>query len=125
MILAWAISAGTGVTVLGIIGAVLALILLAGLVAGQFRRGVVSELREALASAQVEIDLANGRADRLEASLKFMEQRIHELEARPDWSQVVALMHSLESNIIAAIKTQAADTSTTAAAIAAALAKPS
>lgn len=85
-------------------GAVLGLILMAGILAGQFRRGVVSELRDALESARTEIELANGRADRLEKQVQFMEQRLHELEARPDWSQVVAVVRESETNIISAVK---------------------
>lgn len=84
--------------------ALLALILVAGVVFGQFRRGVVTELREALETARNEIEIERGRADRLERTVERLEEKVHELEARPDWSQVVNLVHTSEVNIVAAVK---------------------
>jgi len=52
--------------------------------------------------ARVEL-LEEANAD-LKKQLGWMEQRIHELEARPDWTQVVSLMKLSEDNIVAAVK---------------------
>lgn len=46
------------------------LVLAAGLVAGQFRRGVVEELRSSLRTAKDEIDIQRERGDRLDAENK-------------------------------------------------------
>ena len=73
----------TGATFAGI---VLGLSLVAGLLAGQFRRGVVGELRESLTTANTELDIERKRGDRLEALLarttKEFEGRVSSLEAR-------------------------------------------
>lgn len=45
---------------------VLGVILIAGLLAGQFRRGVVEELRATITTANTEIEIERGRSDRLE-----------------------------------------------------------
>ncbi len=56
-------------TVVLVIVGIAGLILLAGLLAGQFRRGVVQELRETLTTAKSEIDIERSRSDRLEKEL--------------------------------------------------------
>ncbi|MFL5736746.1 MAG: hypothetical protein ACJ76P_05345 [Actinomycetota bacterium] len=66
---------------LGAIGAVFALLLVIGAIAGQFRRGVVSELREALATASNEIGVERGRADRLEREAGQLRQELAAIRA--------------------------------------------
>lgn len=54
---------------LGNVVVVAALVLMAGAVAGQFRRGVVSELRASLDTASSEIEIQRQRGDRLELEM--------------------------------------------------------
>ena len=61
---------------LGVLVAVLGLILLAGLVAGQFRRGVVQELRDSLHTANTEIEIERRRSDRLDAESKELRLEV-------------------------------------------------
>lgn len=75
-------------TVLGIVTALAGLVLLAGLLAGQARKGIVQELRESLKTAKDEMDISRGRADRLEDeskrdhdALAAMDIRLSTLEA--------------------------------------------
>ena len=74
-----AISQGvvTGATFAGI---VLGLSLIAGLLAGQFRRGVVGELRESLGTANTELDIERKRGDRLEAKVQSLSDRLTRME---------------------------------------------
>lgn len=68
--------------VIGAITSVFALLLVAGLLAGQFRRGVVQELRDSLETANTEIGIERARADRLERTLQDNNVAIHRLEER-------------------------------------------
>lgn len=61
--------------------AVLGLVLLAGLVAGQFRRGVVDELRQTLITAKSEIDIERSRSDRLEREAAQLRTEVAGLRA--------------------------------------------
>lgn len=70
-----------GLTILGAATAVLAIVLLAGLVAGQFRRGVVDELRATLATAKTEIDVERLRSDRLEREAGALRTQVAGLVA--------------------------------------------
>jgi Skp family chaperone for outer membrane proteins len=63
------------------IGIVIGLVLLAGLVAGQFRRGVVDELRDALQTAKTEIDIERARSDRLEREAQQLRTELAGLRA--------------------------------------------
>jgi hypothetical protein len=63
--------------VLLIVGAILGILMVAGLIAGQARRGVISELRASLATANEQIALERQRGDRLE---RLMEAQRRELE---------------------------------------------
>lgn len=54
------------------VGVVFGLVLGAGLLAGQFRRGVVKELRNALESALTEIKIQRERGDRQDEDLKSL-----------------------------------------------------
>lgn len=76
-----AVSQALGTT-LAVVGGIAGLVLLAGLLAGQFRRGVVQELRDALATAKTEIDIERGRSDRLETELKENREQLGEVEKR-------------------------------------------
>lgn len=67
---------GTITVVLGVIGGTVALVLLAGLVAGQFRRGVVEELRQSLHTANTEIEIERKRSDRLEAEAQALRAEV-------------------------------------------------
>jgi hypothetical protein len=67
------------VLVLGGFATFVGLILLAGLLAGQFRRGVVQELRESLATANTEITIERGRSDRLEAEAEKLRLEVEKL----------------------------------------------
>jgi hypothetical protein len=66
----------------GIVLGVLAIALVAGLLAGQFRRGVVQELRASLDTAAGEIAIERGRADRLEGVITKMQAEITILQNR-------------------------------------------
>jgi len=68
--------------VLGAIAGLLGLIFLTGLVAGQFRRSVISELRDSLTTANTEIDIERKRSDRLEADLKTACDELHTLSQK-------------------------------------------
>ncbi len=72
-----------------IAAAIVGLVLLAGLVAGQFRRGVVQELRESLLTATNEISIERGRSDRLEREAIGMHEEIKALRAQ------VATLHTV------------------------------
>ena len=63
-----------------IIGGALALLGGAGVMFGQFRRGVVTELRESLGTAQVELGIHKEIVDRLQRTLDLMEERLKALE---------------------------------------------
>lgn len=65
----------------GVIVGVLGIIALVGLVMGQFRRGVVTELRASLNTANTELDIERKRSDRLEDAVKNLETRLAALEA--------------------------------------------
>lgn len=69
----------TPIPVLTVVGLVLGLVLLAGLLAGQFRRGVVSELRDALEAAKNENEILSSRADRLETDMKELSRKVDAL----------------------------------------------
>lgn len=69
----------SGILAMGV--AVIGLVLVAGLVAGQFRRGVVQELRESLSTANTELDIERRRGDRLEEAVRGLERRLGTLEA--------------------------------------------
>jgi len=71
--------ATTFLTVVGIVTSILGIVLLAGLVAGQFRKGVVTELRDSLATAKTENDLLSGRIDRMEADIKNLVEKVAKL----------------------------------------------
>lgn len=73
--------AATFVTWLTAAGVLVGLILLAGILAGQFRRGVVEELRQTLATAKVEIDIERSRSDRLEREAQKLRQEVAALRA--------------------------------------------
>ena len=77
-------------SILAIITAAVGLVLLSGVIAGQFRRGVVSELRDALQSANNEIQIERGRGDRIEKEAKEQKERF-EKETRDLRDQVQAL----------------------------------
>jgi len=68
--------------ILGAITAVLTLVLLAGLLAGQFRKGVVQELRDSLETANTEIEIERKRADRLDRDVKQAVLATRALESR-------------------------------------------
>ena len=108
---------------------VLGLVLVGGLMLGQFRRGVVTELREALNSAQSEIEINRGIVARLETEMAALRQlntdlihRIHELENRPNWQSVIDNTHRLETVIVSAVEKSAAERAADQARIAAELA---
>lgn len=65
---------------LSIAGGVTTLLLVVGLVAGQFRRGVVQELRDSLKTAADEIALQRERGDRLEKTVADMQARLAAME---------------------------------------------
>lgn len=73
--------AATLVNGLTVAGIVVGLVLLAGILAGQFRRGVVEELRQTLATAKNEIDIERARGDRLERELTASRQEVAGLRA--------------------------------------------
>lgn len=56
--------------------AVLAVVLIAGLLAGQFRRGVVDELRATISTANSEIEIERGRSDRLEREAAMLRAEV-------------------------------------------------
>lgn len=62
-------------------GIVVGLVLLAGILAGQFRRGVVEELRQTLATAKTEIDIERARSDRLEREAQKLREEVAALRA--------------------------------------------
>lgn len=68
-------------TVFTVAGILLGLVLLAGLVAGQFRRGVVDELRATLQTAKTEIDVERSRSDRLEREAQALRSEVAALRA--------------------------------------------
>ncbi len=70
---AWYILAAVGLLFTGAGGT--------GILLGQFRKGVVSELRESLETAQTEIAINRGIVNRLEVDMKKMEGRCEHLEA--------------------------------------------
>jgi UPF0716 family protein affecting phage T7 exclusion len=71
--------AATLLTAIGVVTSILGIVLLAGLVAGQFRKGVVTELRDSLATAKTENDLLSGRIDRMEADIKNLVEKVAKL----------------------------------------------
>lgn len=80
--LALALLAATPIaTVVAMVVGVIGLVLAAGTVAGQFRRGVVSELRDSLSTANTELDIERKRSDRLEEVVRDLERRLGALEA--------------------------------------------
>lgn len=62
-------------------GIILGLVLIAGLVAGQFRRGVIEELRATLSTAKSEIDIERARSDRHEREAEALRQEVAALRA--------------------------------------------
>lgn len=92
-----------GYSILGVVSILFVAVLGLGVSWGQFRKGVVQELRDALDSARTEIEIGRSRAERLEVEVTWMKQRIMELESRPDWTQVVAVIGVTEKNIVHAI----------------------
>lgn len=60
---------------------VVGLVLLAGILAGQFRRGVVDELRATLATAKTEIEIERTRSDRLEREANTLRTEVAGLRA--------------------------------------------
>lgn len=62
--------------ILAIFGSVLGIAGGVGMVVGQLRRGVVEELRAALASAKDEIDIERGRSDRLDAECERLRTEV-------------------------------------------------
>lgn len=69
---------GIGLTV---VVSMVALVLVAGLLAGQFRRGVVEELRGSLSTANDEIAIERGRSDRLEREAQALRLEVRALRA--------------------------------------------
>ena len=66
---------------LGTAAAVIGLILIAGVVAGQFRRGVISELRASLETATSEIEIQRQRSERLTADVQQLREENAALHA--------------------------------------------
>ena len=64
---------GVGLTVLV---SVVTVALVGGVVAGQFRAGIVNELRAALATANTEIDIERKRSDRLEEEARQLRTEV-------------------------------------------------
>jgi chromosome segregation ATPase len=81
--------------VAGATAAIAGLVLLAGLVAGQFRRGVVEELRAALNTAKDEIEIERGRGDRLESEMR-KQREVHDAELREMRDDINGLHAQLE-----------------------------
>jgi hypothetical protein len=79
----------------GATAAIAGLVLLAGLVAGQFRRGVVEELRAALNTAKDEIEIERGRGDRLESEMR-KQRELHDAELREMRDDITGLHAQLE-----------------------------
>lgn len=52
---------------------------MSGLLAGQFRRGVVEELRATVATANAEIEIERGRSDRLEREAQALRIEVEGL----------------------------------------------
>lgn len=69
----------SGILAMGV--AVVGILLTAGAIAGQFRRGVVGELRDSLSTANTELDIERKRSDRLEEAVREMARRLGALEA--------------------------------------------
>lgn len=69
----------TGILAMG--AAVIGIVLAAGAIAGQFRRGVVGELRDSLSTAKTEIDIERSRSDRLEQEAKDLRREVVALRA--------------------------------------------
>jgi uncharacterized coiled-coil DUF342 family protein len=69
------------VTLLTGAGVVVGLVLLAGILAGQFRRGVVEELRSTLETAKNEIEIERGRSDRLEREAMSLRNEVSGLRS--------------------------------------------
>lgn len=63
-----------------VVAVVFGLILVAGLAAGQFRKGVVGELRNSLSTANTELDIERKRGDRLETAVNNLSARMAVLE---------------------------------------------
>lgn len=59
--------------------AVLGVVLIAGLLAGQFRRGVVEELRATISTANNEIEIERSRSDRLEREAQHLRMEVEGL----------------------------------------------
>ncbi len=88
-----------------------------------FRSSAVKVWEQNSKAYQARVELLEADNKELLKKISFMEQRIHELEARPNWDQVVAMTHASADRVIAAVRVMQAETAAQNAAIAAALAK--
>lgn len=72
--------AAVGQTALYLLIAMVGGVLALGIILGQFRRGVVAELRASLGTAQVEIGIHKDIVERLQGALDKLEKRLAALE---------------------------------------------
>ena len=61
---------------LGLLLLLLGAFMTTGAIVGQFRRGVIDELRASLATAQSEIEIQRGRGDRLETAMSALNEKL-------------------------------------------------
>ena len=75
-----------------------------------FRSSAVKVWEQNSEAYRARVDLLEKQNTDLLREIDWMKQRIHELEARPSYEQVVALVRGVESNIIGAVRDLHADT---------------
>ncbi len=88
-----------------------------------FRSSAVKVWEQNSRAYQARVELLESQNADLLKKIEFMEQRIHELEARPNWDQVVAMTNASADRVISAVRTMQQETAVQNASIAAALAK--
>lgn len=69
-----------------------------------FRSSAVKVWEQNSEAYRARVELLETQNDELLKKIGWLEQRVHELEARPNWDQVVAVISGVERNIITAIR---------------------
>ena len=95
---------------LGILTVVIAVVTVMATGYAYFRSSAVKVWEQNSKAYRARVELLEEQNRELSKQINFLEHRIHELEARPDWQQVVALMTGMERNILNAVRAMHDDT---------------
>lgn len=69
-----------------------------------FRSSAVKVWEQNSSAYRARVELLEAQNAEKDKKLAWLEQRVQELEARPDWTQVIAVISVTERNIIKAVK---------------------